>query len=136
MKFLTRFACVVTVLSSALCIPLTAAQNTPGVSISAATVSTDIQTLFDLAEQAYPTLFANTTGWRSHGGYTYQYYAAGGIYAGVKEGNVYLLGGGVWYQHRAKRHFERRNRGLAKYHCQADCKQREQWKLHRRRFGQ
>jgi hypothetical protein len=69
------------------------AQNLPGVSLDEAGLSVDIKNLFQLAQQAYPTLFTNASGWRSHGGYTYQFYAASGIYAGVKDGNVFLLGG-------------------------------------------
>jgi hypothetical protein len=69
------------------------AQNLPGVSLEEAGLSVDIKNLFQLAQQAYPTLFANASGWRSHAGYTYQFYAASGIYAGVKDGNVFLLGG-------------------------------------------
>lgn len=65
----------------------------PGTAIAESAVSADIVTLFARAAQVYPAVFINGTGWYSYSGFTYKYFPAGGIYAGVKDGQVYLMGG-------------------------------------------
>ncbi|MES2605153.1 MAG: hypothetical protein V4603_09455 [Pseudomonadota bacterium] len=68
-------------------------QAQPGTAIAETTVSADIVTLFSRAGQFYPNVFVGGTGWFSYSGYTYKYFPAAGIYAGVKDGQVYLMGG-------------------------------------------
>src|SRR5690554_5675224 len=65
------------------------AQNLPGTLVSESSINADVRTLFTLAAQAYPGIFTQASDWRSHGGYTYRYFATSGIYAGVKDGTVY-----------------------------------------------
>lgn len=69
------------------------AQNLPGTALDASTISTQINSLFTLAEQAYPSVFVGASGWRSYEGYTFKYFEGSGIYAGIKDGEVYLMGG-------------------------------------------
>jgi hypothetical protein len=71
------------------------AQNLPGVAIDTATVAAELQTLLNLAQSAYPSSVpaASASGWRLYQGYTFKYYSATGIYVGIKDGQVYLLGG-------------------------------------------
>ncbi|HTQ98862.1 MAG TPA: hypothetical protein VMH83_02685 [Candidatus Acidoferrum sp.] len=57
------------------------------------TITTDMQSVFDVAAQLYPTLFTNGSALGLYQGYTYKYFASSGIYVGVKDGNVFLLGG-------------------------------------------
>jgi hypothetical protein len=69
------------------------AQNLPGTALDASAISTQINSLFTLAEQAYPSVFVGASGWRSYEGYTFKYFEGSGIYAGIKDGEVYLMGG-------------------------------------------
>ncbi|HEY0961861.1 MAG TPA: hypothetical protein VGE69_05845 [Pseudomonadales bacterium] len=69
------------------------AQNLPGVEIETPTVPGSVQTLFNLAASAYPDMFVSGSNFRSYQGFTFKYYASSGIYVGVKDGVVYLLGG-------------------------------------------
>lgn len=59
------------------------------------TPTADMNNLFTLAAQLYPTLFGGTgTDFQtSADGYLYRYYASSGIYAAIKNGNVYVKGG-------------------------------------------
>jgi hypothetical protein len=70
-----------------------AAQTPPGSPLADTAVSQDVTTMFSLAAQIYPTVFSGGTGWYSYSGYTYKYFPAASIYAGVKDGDLYLLGG-------------------------------------------
>ncbi len=71
------------------------AQNLPGVAVDTATVASELQTLLNLAQQAYPSSVpaASASDWRLYQGYMFKYYSATGIYVGIKDGQVYLLGG-------------------------------------------
>lgn len=82
------------VLATCLASPaLTAhAQSLPGNAIQENTVSADVITLFSLAAEVAPA-FKSGSAWYSYSGYTYKFFAGAGIYAGVKDGNVYLIGG-------------------------------------------
>jgi hypothetical protein len=67
--------------------------ETPGSKLNNSSISQEIAGLFSLAEEIYPGLFKGASDWFNWEGYTYKYFAESGIYAGVREGNVYLLGG-------------------------------------------
>lgn len=56
------------------------------------TVSTDVQTIFDLAAQVMAQ-FKNGGPLGLYQGYTYKYYADSKIYVGVKDNLIYLMGG-------------------------------------------
>ncbi len=59
----------------------------------AVTPTTDMTNLFSLAAQVYPTLFTNGTSFQtSADGYLYKYFDTG-IYAAIKDGQVYVKGG-------------------------------------------
>lgn len=59
----------------------------------AVTLTADMTNLFTLAAQAYPSLFGGTGAAlaTSADGYTHRYYAATGMTAAIKGGNVYAL---------------------------------------------
>ena len=90
--FATKFRSAL-LLSSLLLIQPATAQNLPGTAIDEAAVSADVKALFTLAAQAYPTMFVGGSGWRSYSGYTFKYFSSSGIYVGIKDGQVNLLGG-------------------------------------------
>jgi hypothetical protein len=71
------------------------AQNLPGTAVDTAAVATELQNLLNLAQSAYPSTVpaASASGWRSYQGYMFKFYSATGIYVGIKDGQVYLLGG-------------------------------------------
>lgn len=72
----------------------TAALAQPGTAVQDSAIGQDIKTLFSLAAQVYPAFAsANGSGYYSYSGFTYKYFAAAGIYAGIKDGQVYLMGG-------------------------------------------
>lgn len=73
--------------------PALMAQSTPGTITAAADVSADIKTMFTLAAEKYPTIFVNGSDWRSYSGFIYRFFPSSGVYAGVKDGQVYLMGG-------------------------------------------
>jgi hypothetical protein len=58
-----------------------------------ATDREDAETLLPLAESLYPDLFSNGSELRETQGYTYRLYAGTGVYVGIKDHQVYLLGG-------------------------------------------
>ena len=57
------------------------------------TLASDEQTALALAEKVFPSLFAQAGAVQATQGYTYRYYAAGGIYVGFKDKRVYVMGG-------------------------------------------
>jgi len=65
----------------------------PVTTAQAQTVSTQMQAVFDLAAQLYPNWFTNGSAPGLYQGYTYRYYAQSGIYVGVKDDVVYVMGG-------------------------------------------
>ncbi len=71
--------------------------DVPGSQVDEADVTADVIELFDLAAEVYANLFQGASGWHRvelNGiEYIYQYFASSGIYAGVNDGYVYLLGG-------------------------------------------
>lgn len=69
-------------------------QAQPGTAVADSAVSQDIKTLFSLAAQVYPAFAsANGSGYYSYSGFTYKFFAASGVYAGIKDGQVFLMGG-------------------------------------------
>ena len=91
--FCRSLRCYLLAASLPLACPLVLAQSTPGSAISESSINADIVNLFALAAQLYPTVFQNGSGWYTYSGYSYKFFPAAGIYAGVKDGSVYLLGG-------------------------------------------
>jgi hypothetical protein len=57
------------------------------------TLSASQQSIFDLASELIPSMFANPGPVLSFQGYSYRYFAASGIYIGMKDGKVFGLGG-------------------------------------------
>ncbi len=81
-------------LAAVLALPATSAlAQTPGTAVQETTVNPDVLTLFSLGAKVYPSIFINGSGWFSYTGYTYKYFPGSGIYVGVKDGNLFLIGG-------------------------------------------
>ena len=80
---------------AALLLQPAAAQDLPGLAIDTATVAAEVQALIELGQQAFPTDIpsASASGWRVYEGFVFKYYAATGIYVGIKDDEVYLFGG-------------------------------------------
>ncbi len=57
------------------------------------TISSSTQSVFDLAAELYPTMFANGSALGIYQGYVYKYFAGSGIYVGIKDDKIYTLGG-------------------------------------------
>lgn len=57
------------------------------------TISANAQAMLDLAAQIYPTLFTNGGPLATTEGYVYRFFRDSGIYIGIKDDNVYTLGG-------------------------------------------
>jgi hypothetical protein len=72
--------------SSTVCGSSTTTPTTP-------TISSDVQTIFDLAAVVYPAWFKNGSELGLFQGYVYKYFATSGIYVGVKDNTIYVLGG-------------------------------------------
>lgn len=89
-RLLCRLAMSVSLLGI---LPAVHAQSLPGTEVSETSVSQGAITLIKLAQQAYPSLFAQVTPWRSFEGFHYKYFAASGVYVGIKSNDLYLLGG-------------------------------------------
>ena len=85
-----RSIAVAVLLASGLSSTATMAQ--PGTPLADSAVSADIKTLFALAGQVYPA-FASGSSYYSFSGYTYRFFAGAGVYAGIKDGQAYLMGG-------------------------------------------
>lgn len=66
---------------------------TTGCGTATPSLTTEAQSMFDLAAELYPTLFRTGTEARNYQGYTYRFYPESGIYVGIKDNKVYLLGG-------------------------------------------
>ncbi len=56
------------------------------------TISAQAETMFSLANELYPTLFKNGSALQIYQDYTYKAFS-GGIYVGIKNGKVFLMGG-------------------------------------------
>lgn len=69
------------------------AQNLPGTAVTTADVDQNAVALVELAAQQFPELFSNSSTWRLFDGFYFQYFAGSGIYLGVNQGNLYVLGG-------------------------------------------
>tara|TARA_R110001592_G_scaffold82637_2_gene244708 strand:+ start:10993 stop:11982 length:990 start_codon:yes stop_codon:yes gene_type:complete len=69
------------------------AQNLPGIAINDDAVSQSARTLANLAIQVYPDLFSQPTTWREFDGFHYRYFGSSGVYLGIKDQDLYLLGG-------------------------------------------
>jgi hypothetical protein len=81
--FLTTFSFSVQSQDSAL----------PGTEVADSEVGTDANTLVTLASQQFPDIFASATSWRLYSGIYYKFYATTGVYLGIGDGQVYVLGG-------------------------------------------
>ncbi len=57
------------------------------------TISADVQSIFDLAAEIFPSQFKDGTAFGTYEGYVYKFFPASKIYVGVKENAVYLMGG-------------------------------------------
>ena len=57
------------------------------------TITTDVQSIFDLAAQVYPTLLVNGSAPGLYQGYTYKFFASSGIYVGIKDNKIFTMGG-------------------------------------------
>jgi hypothetical protein len=66
--------------------PTTAPTTTPS-------ISSDAQSVFDLAAELYPTLFTDGSALGNYEGYVYKYFASSKIYVGIKDDLLYTLGG-------------------------------------------
>lgn len=64
-----------------------------GTGTTAPTLTANEQSIFDLAAELIPSMFAGPGPVSSYQGYTYRFFAASGIYIGLKDGRVYALGG-------------------------------------------
>jgi len=60
---------------------------------AAPTLTTQEDTLLQLAQDLYPSLFSNGSELGSLQGYVYKHFPASGVYVGFKDGRLYLLGG-------------------------------------------
>lgn len=69
------------------------AQSLPGAEVSSNDVDPNAVTLVNLASQQFPELFSGGSPWRLFEGFYFQYFSNSGIYLGVNDGNLYLLGG-------------------------------------------
>lgn len=61
--------------------------------VSTTTVTTDVQSIFDLAAHVYPSLLVNGSAFGLYQGYTYKFFASSGIYVGIKDNKVFTMGG-------------------------------------------
>lgn len=59
----------------------------------AQTLSTDAQTMLDLAEELFAKIFKDGSALKETSGYVYRYYPSSGAYLGFKDGKVYTVGG-------------------------------------------
>jgi hypothetical protein len=57
------------------------------------TITSDVQSIFDLAAQVYPTLMVNGSALGLYQGYTYRFFASSGIYVGIKDNKIFTMGG-------------------------------------------
>lgn len=57
------------------------------------TVSADVQSIFDLAAEIFPSQFKDGTAFATYQGYVYKFFPISKIYVGVKENAIYLMGG-------------------------------------------
>lgn len=69
------------------------AQTLPGTEVAESEVDQNAVTLVNLASAQFPQLFANGTAWRRLDNFYFQYFAVSGVYLGVNQGDLYLLGG-------------------------------------------
>ncbi len=87
---LQRIAKSLTTLAAALVLLISAngtqAQGTP-------TISSDVQKIFELAAQVYPTLLVNGSALGIYEGFTYKFFASSGIYVGIKDNKIFTMGG-------------------------------------------
>lgn len=70
-----------------------ATQNLPGTPISNAAVSQNAKTLVSLAMQLDAATFSSPSTWRAFSGYQYKLFAGSGVIIGIKDEQLYLLGG-------------------------------------------
>lgn len=58
-------------------------------------LSAEVEAVFDLAKQLYPDMFPGATkpALGLYEGYTYRFYQGSGIYVGVKDNEIWLMGG-------------------------------------------
>jgi hypothetical protein len=56
-------------------------------------LDTQSKAVMDLAIELYPTIFPNGSEVGSYQGYLYRFFAGTGVYAGFKDGQVFLMGG-------------------------------------------
>ncbi len=66
---------------------------TGGSSATTPTVSTTVQSVFDLAAELYPALFKNGSALGIYQGYVYKFFADSKIYVGIKDDKIYTMGG-------------------------------------------
>ena len=71
----------------------TCAAATTTTTTTTPTVTTDMQSIFDLAAEVMPGQFRNGGPVGLYQGYTYKYYTDSRIYVGIKDGLIYLMGG-------------------------------------------
>lgn len=57
------------------------------------TITSDVQSIFDLAAQVYPSLLVNGSALGQYQGYVYKFFAASGIYVGIKDNKIFTMGG-------------------------------------------
>ncbi|MDP2129077.1 MAG: hypothetical protein Q8K97_17050 [Pseudohongiella sp.] len=69
------------------------ATPTPGTPVGQSQITQNVAKLFDLAQQVFPELFSGAGDWHLFEGFYYKYFANTGTYIGIKESNVYLMGG-------------------------------------------
>lgn len=63
------------------------------INLASSATNNEIETLFNLAENQFPTLFPNHQATQIISPWTFRYYPSTGIYAGVRNNDVYVLGG-------------------------------------------
>lgn len=68
-------------------------QQLPGIEVADSAVDQNAVTLVNLANQKFPELFSGGTPWRQLDGFSFKYFSATGIYLGVNDGNLFVLGG-------------------------------------------
>lgn len=56
-------------------------------------ISTQAQSVFSLADELYPTMFKGGSALQTYQDYTYKFFSASGIYVGIKNDHVFLMGG-------------------------------------------
>jgi len=86
---ISRLLCFAAVLAGAGSVY---AQTTPVVTAAPA-ITIDVQSIFDLAAQVYPTLLVNGSAPGLYQGYTYKFFASSGIYVGIKDNKIFTMGG-------------------------------------------